>query len=177
MVRKNKQGLIVFKDYPAFRPNLTPREIFLLGSFGGTYWRPIKSKVTGLSYENEHLKFPSSWWRGISESHLSASWPLYDKEINRYKVKVGTTLRFWEDSGWIHKEDPYGWVQWYCNFYNGRRGDDDERQINRWLALAGPNGRFRISLLNMIKKKRTSLDDYTVSPKIRQTLQHWGVGF
>ena len=30
--------IIKFKDYPEFQPNLTPREIFKLGSFGGTYW-------------------------------------------------------------------------------------------------------------------------------------------
>ena len=32
-------------------------------------------------------------------------------------------------------------------------------------------GRFR-RLINMIKKE-TKYDDFTVSPKIRQTLQHW----
>ena len=26
--------------------------------------------------------------------------------------------------------------------HEGRRTSDDERQIKRWLALAGPNGRF-----------------------------------
>jgi hypothetical protein len=41
MPTKNSNGEIVFKDYPDFRPNLTPIEIFQLGSFGGTYWRPI----------------------------------------------------------------------------------------------------------------------------------------
>lgn len=29
---------IHFKDYPDFTPNLTPKEIFKLGSFGGTYF-------------------------------------------------------------------------------------------------------------------------------------------
>ena len=28
-------------------------------------------------------------------------------------------------------------------------------------------------LINMIKKKDTTYNDYTVSPSIRQTLQHW----
>ena len=41
--KKDKNGLIVFKDYPEFTPNLTPQEIFEMGSFGGTYWRPIYS--------------------------------------------------------------------------------------------------------------------------------------
>lgn len=34
---KNSNGEIQFPDYPDFRPNLTPKEMFSLGSFGGTY--------------------------------------------------------------------------------------------------------------------------------------------
>ena len=39
--KKNNRGEIIFTDYPDFIPNLTPTEIFNMGSFGGTYWRPI----------------------------------------------------------------------------------------------------------------------------------------
>ena len=53
--RKNKHGEIVFKGFPEFRPNLTPKEIFSLGSFGGTYWRPIYSEITNKSYKNKIL--------------------------------------------------------------------------------------------------------------------------
>ncbi len=35
-----------FKDHPEFIPNLTPRQIFKMGSFGGTYFRPIYSSIT-----------------------------------------------------------------------------------------------------------------------------------
>lgn len=63
----------------------------------------------------------------------------------------------------------------YCRFFAGRRTKDDERQIKRWLQTAGPNSRFRLRLINMIKNKKTSYNDYSVSPAIRQTLQHWGV--
>ena len=31
---------------------------------------------------------------------------------------------------------------WRCDFYQGKRGQDDERQIKRWQGLAGPRGRF-----------------------------------
>ena len=31
----------------------------------------------------------------------------YDASINKYGVKCGTSLRFWEDKGWIHSIDPY----------------------------------------------------------------------
>ena len=36
--RKSDKTLY-FSDYPEFKPNLTPKEIFQMGSFGGTYYR------------------------------------------------------------------------------------------------------------------------------------------
>jgi hypothetical protein len=165
---------IVFDDYPQFRPNLTPSEIFKLGSFGGTYWRPIYSSITKHRYKNVHRSYPKSWWKNIPDDWLTRSWEDYDKSINRYKVSVGTTLEFWEQKHWITKYNPYGWVQWYCDFYQGVRTPDDDRQINRWVRTAGPNSRFRKHLINLIHDHHTKYNDYTISPKIRQTLQHWG---
>ena len=52
MNKTKKKKKIVFKDYPDFTPNLSPRDIFRLGSFGGTYWRPIYSDVTKKKYKN-----------------------------------------------------------------------------------------------------------------------------
>tara|TARA_B100001769_G_C22085964_1_gene585407 strand:+ start:263 stop:889 length:627 start_codon:yes stop_codon:yes gene_type:complete len=166
---------VSFKKYKDFKPNLTPRQVIKLGSFGGTYWRPIQSDVTGMTYKNKHKVYPKTWWKGIPEDHMTRSWENYDKNINKYKVKVGTTLEFWESKNWITAQNPYGWFQWYCDYYNGKRGPDDERQVSRWIKTAGPNSRFRKRLMNMIKKKGTTFDDESVSPKIRQTLQHWGV--
>jgi hypothetical protein len=169
---KTQKRKTKFKDYPDFRPNLTPRDMFTLGSFGGTYWRPIKSGVTGKSYKNEHVKYPKSWWKGIPDEHLTSD--TCDVSINKYKVSVGTSLDFWESKNWINKLHPYGWVQWYCDFYQGKRGSDDERQIQRWKNLAGPRGRFMRFLVTQIVKKGAKWNDETVSPKIRQVLQHWG---
>ena len=143
---------IKFKDFPDFTPNLTPEEMFRLGSFGGTYWRSIKSNITNKKYENQHKEFPDSWWKGLPDNWLISNWKDYDKKINKYGEKVGTTLRFWETSGWITKSDPYGWVQWYCRFYQGRRCEDDKRQIDRWKGIASENGRFRKWLVTMILK-------------------------
>lgn len=161
-----------FKDYPDFTPNLTPRQIFELGSFGGTYWRPIHSSVTHKNYSNVHKKYKSL--KGIAESKMSKPWEQYDASINKYKVKVGTTLEFWEEKHWISEFHPYGWVHWYCDFYEGKRCPDDERQIDRWKKTAGPNSRFRRALINQINEKRSTYDDVSISPRIRQTLQHWG---
>jgi hypothetical protein len=174
----NKNSLI-----NKFRPNLTPRQIFQLGSFGGSYWRPIYSGVLKKKLENQHMKYKNindpftgkeeNWWEGISDNLLIRSKP--DLKLNKYNVHSGTTLEYWEEKNWINSQDPYGWVQWYCEFYSGRRSDDDDRQIQRWLNFAGPKGRFYLRLINMIKAAGTTHDDITISPVIRQGLQHWGV--
>ena len=171
---KNQSEKLIFDDYPEFTPNLTPKQIFELGSFGGTYWRPIKSKFFKKKLKNKHKKY--IWLNNIDNDTLTRAFDEYDKKINKYGVKVGTTLEFWEEKGWIDKKDPYGWVQWYCEFYSGRRSKDDERQISRWSKLAGSNGRFRKWLVTQILKKGTKddWDNYNISPAIRQTLQHWG---
>ena len=40
----------------------------------------------------------------------------YDVGVNKYGVKCGTSLRFWENKRWINKQDPYGWFQWYFKY-------------------------------------------------------------
>jgi hypothetical protein len=180
IIKRRKDKTLIFNDYPEFRPNLTPREMFLEGIFGGTYWRPIYSSINNKKYENYHKKFPKSWWKDISENKLTSS--IFDVSINKYKVKSGTSLEYWENKKWIKPIDPYGWVCWYCEFCNGRRCEDDKRQINRWLGIAGPNGRFKKRLINLISHyagsrttaKNTTFNDYNISPVIRQLLLQWG---
>ena len=149
-----------------FKPNLTPQQIFAYGSFGGSYWRPIDG------YADEHLDLPNEWWQDIDKDLLIS--PVDNKHVNKYKVRAGSSLQNWKDKGWIKENiDPYGWVQWYCHYYAGRRTVDDNRQIQRWLNFAGPNGRWRGRLISAIKKKGGEYDDYSISPVIRQSLQHW----
>ena len=158
-----------------FKPNKSPKQVFKLGAFGGTYFRPIYSSVTDKKYTpSEVMKgLPKQWFQGLDMKKMVTS-STYDKKVNKYKVKCGSTLEAWESSGWIIPQDPYGWFQWYCRYSTGRRTDDDERQIGRWLKLAGPNGRFRRTLMNKIIKNNTTYNDFTISPVIRQVLLHWG---
>ena len=149
---------------------MTPKEIFQLGSVGGTYWRKIYSSVVKSTLENQHLEF-KEWWTEISEEKLASE--IYNKKVNKYGVKSGTSLEAWESKDWIKSQDPYGWVQWYCRFYQGRRSSDDERQIRRWNNFAGIKGRFKNMLISRIIAKDSKYDDYNVSPVIRQSLQHW----
>lgn len=171
--KRNKAGELVFRDYPDFRPNLTPKEVLQAGSFGGTYFRPIKSSVTGLSYRNQHIEFPKDWFDGLDLKTQVCS-PKYFASVNKYKKKCGGDLDMWEGSGWISDLDPYGWFQWYCRFYLGRRSTDDERQIARGLGVFGAKGRFRNNLIGKISRGGATTDDVAISPVIRQSLQHWG---
>lgn len=82
--------------------------------------------------------------------------PEYDATINKHKVTCGGSLgtwemfvfgccspiafpAMWESKGWVSPQDPYGWFQWYCRFYQGRRSNDDARQIGRWQRVSQPD--------------------------------------
>jgi len=164
-----------FKGYPEFTPNVTPKNVFKRGAFGGTYFRTIDSGVTGKKHNGKTVirEYPKEWFKGIDIEKMVIS-PEYDKKVNKYGVKCGSSLEDWESKDWIIKQDPYGWFQWYCRFYKGRRTKDDSRQIKRWSGIVGPNGRFRRRLMNEIIKKNKKFNDYSISPVIRQVLLHWG---
>jgi hypothetical protein len=159
-----KGKALEFPDHPEFRPNLTPTEMFTLGVFGGTYWRPIHSSVLGKDLKNQHRHADvSPLFRHIPEILLSNT--SYDVRLNHFNVKAGSTLHDWESHGWIKAQDPYGWVQWYCRFYQGRRSPDDQRQIQRWINYADPNkGRWYKRYHNGGK-----------SPVIAQGLLQWAM--
>ena len=169
---RGEDGTLRSETHPEFRPNLTPEQVLQLGSFGGTYFRPITSAVTGETYENVWKEFPEEWFRGLDPVHYASS--TYRSDVNKYKVSSGTSLGAWESSGWITAIDPYGWFQWYCRYYLGRRSTDDDRQVDRWLKGQGPRGRWRCQLANkVLASKDQRFDDATISPVIRQTCQHW----
>ena len=65
-------------------------------------------------------------------------------------------------------------LQLIDRFYQGRRTADDDRQIGRWLRCAGRTGRWRNNLISKCVKSNASFDNHTISPVVRQTLQHWG---
>lgn len=169
------------ESFKQFRPNRSPEEILRAGAFGGTYYRPITSSVTNIRYNSKQVLQDSlrpEWISGIDKSTMLPS-ATYRKSINKFNVKCGGSLGMWESSGWISDVDVYGWFQWYCRFFGGRRCDDDVRQIGRWVKLAGAKGRFRSQLCNKILNADGGglgkVDDVKISPVIRQTLLHWGL--
>lgn len=177
--KRNKKGELVFQDFPDFRPNLTPEEVIRAGSFGGTYFRPIYSSVTKKSYTAEEAleDLPPEWFDGLDLEKMVTS-QTYNPKVNKYKAKCGQGLIEWETSGWITEYDPYGWFQWYCRFFLGRRCPDDERQVKRGMGVMGKKGRWKRNLVNKClqankKSLESALKDYSISPTVRQLLLHW----
>lgn len=164
---------IVFDDHPEFRPNVTPAEMFSLGVFGGSYYRPIHSGVVNKDLKDQHEEFRHlGWWNNIPDHKIANK--VCNKNYNWMKVKAGSSLADWESKKWIIPQDPYGWVQWYCRFYAGRRSADDQRQIDRWDRYTGPKrGRWRKNLINKLKGAKANYDDPSISPVIRQGLLQW----
>ena len=107
---------IVNKDiYKIFKPSLSPKKMLELGVFGGSY------------FDSKIKEYPKSWFQNAKISKK------FDVSLNRFKVKSGLSRKEWLEKGWIFKEDPLGWFQWYCRFSNGRRiSYIDEIQIKRW---------------------------------------------
>ena len=149
-----------------FQANKTPIEVIIEGAFGCTDFRDIYSGINEKWHKNSWKEFDQL--KNIDQKYCS---DYYDVSVNKYGVKCGTSLRFWENKGWINEIDPYGWFQWYFRYWLGRRSKDDKRQINRWKKIVS---RFRGKLVKMIRNAGSKYDDYSISPKIRQILLHCG---
>lgn len=138
----------VGRDFdPAFKPDLTPSQMLRLGVFGGRYMRDCQDE------------FPKSWFR----SAKLAAGPS-DPSLNLFQVDASQSLKVWRKKGWIYHEDPRGWFQWYCRYYQGRRCPDDQRQIRRWKAMR----RHLVQLENACAPL-----DLGCRPRQRQALLHW----
>jgi hypothetical protein len=102
-----------------FRPQLTPAEMLRLGVFCGKYLTDCKAE------------FPRSWF---SRAKLAKKG--LDCSLNYFGVDASQPLSVWRKKGWIHRDDPRGWFQWYYRYYLGRRlPEEDTRQIGRWKAI------------------------------------------
>ncbi|KAI9683512.1 MAG: hypothetical protein M1822_006052 [Bathelium mastoideum] len=174
-------GTFHFADHADFLPNKSPEEILREGCFGGSYFRPLRSRHLGITVADDWQELPASWIAGLKVERVLAH-AVYDAEVNKFGVACGQSIEEWEASGWInHKYDVRGWFQWYCRFFLGRRCEDDERQISRWKKCVGETGRWRRLLLKKYKAMgvRDVFDDgeeedpREVSPVMHQTCHHW----
>ena len=135
-------------DDPRFTPDLTPKEMLHLGVFGGVY------------FEDDKDEYPKSWFEGAKLSPDGKQ----HKELNYFGMLASQPLAVWQAKGWIHKQDPRGWFQWYCRYSMGRRTPDDARQIQRWVNM-------RRHIMQI--KNNCRVGEERCRPRQRQALLHW----
>jgi len=165
------EGFLHFDDHPNFLPNLTPAEILQSGAFGGTYFRDLCCPLTGRQYTGQEVirELPRTWFRGLDIETEVCS-PHYNKRKNKFRVVCGNVPGEWESANCIVSLDPYGWFQWYCKFYLGRRTSDDRRQIKRWIA---ERGRRCDSVCASVVRAETTWDDQMIGRAARQAMHQW----
>jgi len=130
-----------------FEPELTPPQLLELGVFGGKYMTDCRAE------------FPASWFRKAKLSPKRK-----DPSLNYFGVDASQPLSVWRKKGWIYRDDPRGWFQWYCRYYLGRRSLDDERQIRRWRQVRRHVAQIKQGCMSR---------DLECRPRQRQALLHW----
>ena len=73
-----------------FSPNKTPIEIIKEGAFGGTHFRDV--------YSNIKKWYKNSWKEFVHLKNIDPKFyasDYYDRNVNKYGVKCGTSLRLW----------------------------------------------------------------------------------
>lgn len=176
---RDAHGTFHFPSHLSFQPNKSPSEMLSEGIFGGSYYRPLYSSTLSTTIADDWRELPPSWTAHLDVTdHLTN--PVYDPEVNKYKVKCGQSIEEWEANGWIaHEFDVRGWFQWYTRFWMGRRCEDDERQVGRWSRCVGERGRWRRTLLKRYLQAGVRSvadeggDEEEVSPVMHQTCFHW----
>ena len=146
-----------------FYPMLTPKEMLQEGVFGGAYFG-----VEDLQGDYDYQSLFKETLDGVPP-HLYLG-DKYRPKMNKFKIRSGMNYDYWVEMKWMQKDDPYGWFEWYIKYYNGRRHSDDDRQIRRWQDFCGRNGRWRKAIYKRIHESK----DWQVSPRIQQSLLHWG---
>ena len=147
-----------------FLPLLTPREIIKAGAFGGCYFGLPIEEYTNYDYDYLFNKL----FDGLDINlYLREK---YSAKVNQFEIKSGMGYEYWKEMDWLHEDDPYGWFEWYCKYYLGRRHPDDDRQISRWQNFCGKNGRWKDRIYSRIYETK----NWKISPRIQQSLLHWG---
>ena len=133
---------------PEFKPQLTPAQMLQLGVFCGKYMTDCRNE------------FPKSWFAKAKFARGKR-----DCSLNFFRIDASQPLSEWRRKGWIHRDDPRGWFQWYCRYYMGRRlPEEDARQIKRWKAI-----RRHVQQI----QKNCEPGDLLCRPRQRQALLHW----
>lgn len=149
-----------------FGPSYTPKEMLTLGVFEGRYIGGIGGSPA----------IPKDWFslERVLSNKDKKQFPS-DPKINHYEIKSRQPLSIWRENGWLTKNSPNGWFEWYCKFCLGRclgnttihgiEINEDEWQINRWRSFVARH-------MGQIQA-HCRLNDKDCHTKQRQGLLQW----
>lgn len=139
-----------------FKPDLTPKQMLALGVFGGVYMRDAAEE------------YPKDWFVRAKLAPVDTDTTrkkYHDPSLNYFKVNASQPLTVWQKNGWIYRDDPRGWFEWYCRYYMGRRiPEEDVRQIKRWRQMTRHIAQLRA---------HCKIGDESCRRGQRQALLHW----
>ena len=68
---RDENRVFRFEDYPDFTPNKSPEEMLREGSFGGSYFRPLKTHKLGIIVQSDWTELPAEWIDGLNITNTS----------------------------------------------------------------------------------------------------------
>ena len=71
------------------------------------------------------------------------------------------SMRAWPEH-WLDDQDKQGWLQWYENYVEGRRSDQDARQIERWKGFKRRHGAQFVA--NPTPRRAYALTNWAIDP-------------
>lgn len=134
-----------------FAPSYTPMEMIEMGIMEGGYIRAIKGIPSKYMKPKTVLKERNT----------------FDGSLNHFGIKSRQSKKEWKKKGWLTKNSPNGWLEWYIKYFEGRRLDkEDATQIGRWSSFVSRHqGQINANC---------KLGDKKCRPKQRQGLLQWG---
>lgn len=107
-----------------FKPFYSPREMLVLGVFGGAFFGNKNAWTVGIQLRQTGI------FTGLLPSLFQNS--TFDVEQNNFGVAPGISDRSFgmpTEKKRLHK---YGWFQWYCQYYYGQKSPADVHRILQW---------------------------------------------
>ena len=80
-----------------FGANKTPVEVIKEGAFEGTYFKDVYFGVNGQWFKKSWKELDEL--QNFDQKYYCSNY--YDVNVNKYGVKCATSLRFWENKGWL----------------------------------------------------------------------------
>lgn len=148
-----------------FRPFYSPKDMLILGIFGGTYFGKNNAWPLYPEFKAKGL------FDGLGQNlYLNL---VFDVEQNNFQVDPGKSNRTFNMPLPLKRFHPHGWFQWYLQFYYGEKSPADVHRIRQWAYAINIEWAY-IAELSPYAGSGNRKTDLTFLPERRQRLLEKG---